>query len=45
MEVYEIAYVFLGLATLVAAGTIINYSHKRSVASPDPEIKKAFRPL
>lgn len=45
MEVYEIAYLFLGLATMVAAGTIINYSRKRSVASPDPEIKKAFRPL
>lgn len=45
MEVYEIAYLFIGLATLVAAGTIINYSRKRSAASPDPEIKKAFRPL
>lgn len=45
MEVYEIAYLFLGLATLVAAGTIINYSRKRSAASQDPEIKKAFRPL
>ncbi|RDE15233.1 MAG: hypothetical protein C4K48_04100 [Candidatus Thorarchaeota archaeon] len=45
MEVYEIAYVFLGLATLVAAGTIINYSRKRSAASPDPDIKAAFRPL
>jgi len=45
MEVYEIAYLFLGLATLIAAGTIINYSRKRSAASPDPDIKKAFRPL
>ena len=45
MQVYEIAYLFIGLATLVAAGTIINYSRKRSAASPDPEIKKAFRPL
>jgi len=45
MEVYEIAYLFIGLATLVAAGTIINYSRKRSAATPDPEIKKAFRPL
>ncbi|TFH10033.1 MAG: hypothetical protein E4H14_03305 [Candidatus Thorarchaeota archaeon] len=45
MEVYEIAYLFLGLATLVAAGTIINYSRKRSAATTDPEIKKAFRPL
>ncbi|MBN2230059.1 MAG: hypothetical protein JW779_10775 [Candidatus Thorarchaeota archaeon] len=45
MEIYEIAYLFLGLATFVAAGTIINYSRKRSAASPDPEIKKAFRPL
>ncbi len=45
MQVFEIAYLFLGLATIVAAGTIINYSRKRSAASPDPEIKKAFRPL
>jgi len=45
MEIYEIAYLFLGLATLVAAGTIINYSRKRSAATSDPEIKKAFRPL
>ncbi len=45
MEVYEIAYLFLGLATLVAAGTIINYSRKRSAATSDPEIKAAFRPL
>ncbi|MGY5859996.1 MAG: hypothetical protein RTU63_11555 [Candidatus Thorarchaeota archaeon] len=45
MEVYEIAYLFIGLATLVASGTIIDYSRKRSAASPDPEIKKAFRPL
>ena len=45
MEVYEIVYLFLGLATLVAAGTIINYSRKRSAATTDPEIKKAFRPL
>jgi len=45
MEVYEIAYLFLGLATLVAAGTIINYSRKRSAATPDPDIKAAFRPL
>ena len=45
MQVYEIAYLFLGLATIVAAGTIINYSRKRSAATTDPEIKKAFRPL
>ena len=45
MEVYEIAYLFLGLATLVASGTIIYYSIKRSAATPDPDIKKAFRPL
>ncbi|MFW9958261.1 MAG: hypothetical protein ACFFCT_09320 [Candidatus Odinarchaeota archaeon] len=45
MEVYEIAYLFLGLATLVAASAIINYSRKRSAASPDSDIKKAFRPL
>jgi len=45
MEIYEIAYLFIGLATLVAAGTIINYSRKRSAATSDPEIKKAFRPL
>ena len=45
MEIYEIAYLFLGLATLVAAGTIINYSRKRSAATSDPEIKRAFRPL
>ncbi|PNX52853.1 MAG: hypothetical protein BV458_07445 [Thermoplasmata archaeon M9B2D] len=45
MEVYEIAYLFLGLATLVAAGTIINYSRKRSAATSDPDIKAAFRPL
>ena len=45
MEIYEIVYLFLGLATLVAAGTIINYSRKRSAATSDPEIKKAFRPL
>jgi hypothetical protein len=45
VEAYEIAYLFLGLATLVAAGTIINYSRKRSAAASDPEIKKAFRPL
>ncbi|TFG94331.1 hypothetical protein E4H12_15345, partial [Candidatus Thorarchaeota archaeon] len=45
MEIYEIAYLFLGLATLVAAGTIIDYSRKRSAATSDPEIKKAFRPL
>lgn len=45
MEIYEIAYLFVGLATFVAAGTIINYSRKRSAATPDPEIKKAFRPL
>ncbi|MFW9925821.1 MAG: hypothetical protein ACFFDM_03525 [Candidatus Thorarchaeota archaeon] len=45
MEVYEIAYLFLGLATLVAAGTIINYSRKRSAATSDSDIKKAFRPL
>ncbi len=45
MEVYEIAYLFLGLATFVAAGTIINYSRKRSAQTPDPDIKKAFRPL
>ncbi|MFX1481627.1 MAG: hypothetical protein ACFFCP_00410 [Promethearchaeota archaeon] len=45
MEIYEIAYLFLGLATFVAAGTIINYSRKRSAATQDPEIKKAFRPL
>ena len=45
MQIHEVAYLFIGLATLVAAGTIINYSRKRSAASPDPEIKKAFRPL
>jgi hypothetical protein len=45
MEVYEIAYLFLGFATLVAAGTIINYSRKRSAATSDPEIKRAFWPL
>jgi hypothetical protein len=45
MEVYEIAYLFLGLAAIVAAGTITNYSRKRSAASSDPETKKAFRPL
>ncbi|TFG32124.1 hypothetical protein EU528_04265 [Candidatus Thorarchaeota archaeon] len=45
MEVYEIAYLFLGLATIVAAGTIINYSRKRSAATTDPELKAAFRPL
>ncbi|TFG30072.1 hypothetical protein EU527_14940 [Candidatus Thorarchaeota archaeon] len=45
MEIYEIGYLFLGLTTLVAAGTIINYSRLRSASSPDPEIKRAFRPL
>ena len=45
MEAYEIAYLFLGLATLVAGGTIINYSRKRSAATPDPDTRKAFRPL
>lgn len=45
MEVYEVAYLFLGIATIVAAGTIINYSRVRSKASQDPEIRKAFRPL
>ncbi|MFW9844274.1 MAG: hypothetical protein ACFFEV_06850 [Candidatus Thorarchaeota archaeon] len=45
MEIYEIAYLFLGLATFVAAWTIINYSRKRSAATSDPDIKKAFRPL
>jgi hypothetical protein len=45
MEVYEIAYLFLGLATLVAAGTIINYSRRRSAATSDPDIKRAFWPL
>jgi hypothetical protein len=45
LEAYEIAYLFLGLATLVASGTIINYSRKRSAATPDPDTRKAFRPL
>jgi hypothetical protein len=45
MEVYEIAYLFLGISVIIAAWTIIDYSRKRSAASSDPETKKAFRPL
>jgi hypothetical protein len=44
LETFEVAQFFITIATLVAAGTIINYSRKRS-AHADPETKRAFRPL
>jgi hypothetical protein len=44
LETFEVAQFFIALATLVAAGTIINYSWKRS-SQADPETKRAFRPL
>ncbi len=44
METFEVAQFFIALATLVAAGAIINYSWKRS-SQADAETKRAFRPL
>ncbi|MFX0054662.1 MAG: hypothetical protein ACFFAX_13315 [Promethearchaeota archaeon] len=44
METYEVAQFFIALATLVAAGTIITYSLRRS-SQADAETKRAFRPL
>jgi len=44
VEIYEIAQLYLGLATLVAAGTVVRYSRTRS-ADVDAETRRAFRPL
>ncbi len=44
METFEVAQFFIALSTVIAAGTIINYSRKRS-ANADAETKRAFRPL
>jgi hypothetical protein len=44
LETFEVAQFFIALATLVAAGAIINYSRKRS-SQADAETKRAFRPL
>jgi hypothetical protein len=44
METFEVAQFFIALATVVAAGAIINYSWKRS-SQADAETKRAFRPL
>ncbi|UCH04113.1 MAG: hypothetical protein JSW05_11095 [Candidatus Thorarchaeota archaeon] len=44
LEIYEVAQLYLGLAAIVAAGTVILYSRKRS-AGQDSETRKAFRPL
>ncbi|MFX1417272.1 MAG: hypothetical protein ACFFC0_10700, partial [Promethearchaeota archaeon] len=44
MEIYEIAQLYLGIATLVAAGTVVRYSRRRS-AEVDAETRRAFRPL
>ncbi len=44
MEIYEIAQLYLGIATLVAAGTVVRYSRRRS-AEADAETRRAFRPL
>jgi hypothetical protein len=44
MGLYEISSLYLGLATLAAAFTVIWYSRTRS-ATLDSESKKAFRPL
>ncbi|MHA2003715.1 MAG: hypothetical protein ACW960_06350 [Candidatus Thorarchaeota archaeon] len=44
METFEVAQFFIALATVAAAGAIINYSRKRS-SQADAETKRAFRPL
>ncbi|MHA2299626.1 MAG: hypothetical protein ACXACD_01590 [Candidatus Thorarchaeota archaeon] len=44
METFEVAQFFIALATVVAAGAIINYSWRRS-SQADAETKRAFRPL
>ncbi len=44
MGVYEITQLYLGLATLVAALTIIYYSRKRSSVT-DSDARRMFRPL
>ncbi|MFW9786604.1 MAG: hypothetical protein ACFFE2_00395 [Candidatus Thorarchaeota archaeon] len=44
MGIYETTQLYLGLATLVAALTIIMYSRSKS-AGMDSESRKAFRPL
>jgi hypothetical protein len=44
LETFEVAQFFIALATVVAAGAIINYSRKRS-SQADAETKRAFRPL
>ncbi|MFX0108590.1 MAG: hypothetical protein ACFE7R_09920 [Candidatus Hodarchaeota archaeon] len=44
METFEVAQLFIAFGTLIAAGTIVNYSRKRS-ARADLETRKAFRPL
>jgi hypothetical protein len=45
MEAYEVAQLIFGLGTLVATGAIVEYSRTRAAAAPDPEVRKAFRPL
>jgi hypothetical protein len=44
LETFEVAQFFIALATVAAAGAIINYSRKRS-SQADAETKRAFRPL
>ncbi|MCK4567788.1 MAG: hypothetical protein KAU48_10820, partial [Candidatus Thorarchaeota archaeon] len=44
MGIYETTQLYLGLATIVAALTIIYYSRVKS-ATMDEESRKAFRPL
>ncbi|MFX1266246.1 MAG: hypothetical protein ACFFH0_12745 [Promethearchaeota archaeon] len=43
-QIHEVAQLYLGIAAIVAAGTVIWYSRRRS-AEQEPGIRAAFRPL
>ncbi|MGQ4912901.1 MAG: hypothetical protein ACP6KW_12080 [Candidatus Thorarchaeota archaeon] len=45
MEIYEIAQLFIGSGSIVAAGAVAAYSRRRAAGVADPELRKAFRPL
>jgi hypothetical protein len=45
MDSYEVAQLIFGLATIVAAGSVITYIRTRKATASTQELKRAYRPL